>query len=426
MYEIESYIFNFVMVIAAAWIVNRFWGSFFEKKKTSFLSIVAWILYCVFQMILQCNKGSINLIITCLNIMSILLIAIFGYNCKGKKKYFLLPVFCSVWSLLEEFVFFLISGVGSSQESLDVIGVVISNILMMIFVYIVSMIRNEKSGDIIPNNFYLFLLLIPVGSIYIAISEFYSKNDRIFIMITISVLLLFNVVIFEIYIKMNEMFLYEKEKTVYAQQLNIISSNTAEQERIMEEFHEEKHNLVNELIVLKGSIENDDKDIVIKNLNKIINNCCNMETVSSSGNSTVDAIINFKYAIAREYGIDFHLKIYIPSELSIEQCDIGVVLGNAIDNAIEAVRECKNKEKVIDISMGVKKEACIIVIKNLYENKIKRDKNGRILSTKKEKYRHGYGLKSIEKIAEEYQGEAIVNFKDNIFSLTVVLNLGEF
>ncbi len=302
-------------------------------------------------------------------------------------------------------------------------GVVISNIFMIILIYIVSVIKNEKSGEIIPNNFYLFLLLIPVGSIYIAINEFYSKSNRFSAMVTISILLLFNVVIFEIYIKLNEMFLYEKEKTVYAQQLEIISGNTVEQEKIMEEFHQEKHNLINELIVLKGGIENDDKETVIRNLNKIINNCNIAESISNSGNSTVDAIINFKYAVAKEYGIDFHLKIFIPSELPIEPCEMGVVLGNAIDNAIEAIRECKGKEKVIEISMGVKKESCIIVIKNLYENKIKRNKRGRILSTKREEHRHGYGLKSIEKIAEEYGGEVIVDVKDNIFSLTVILNL---
>lgn len=426
MHDLGTYILNLAMVMVAAWIVNRFWKSFFEKKKRSLLSVTVWIFYCIFQMLRQSNRGSINLMEIFIHILLILMIAILGYNCAGKKKYFLLLLFYSVWSLLEEFVFFLLNEMEGKQESLDVMGVVISNILMMILVYMVSMIRDEKNGEIIPNNFYLFMLLIPVGSIYIAINEFYSKDNSLSTMITISILLLFNVVIFEIYIKMNEMFMSEKEKTVYVQRLGIILGNTVEQEKIMEEFHEEKHNLINELIVLKGGIENDDKETVIRNLNKIINNCHNVEAVSNSGNSTVDAIINFKYAVAKEYGIEFRLKIFIPSELPIEQCDIGVVLGNAIDNAIEAVRRCKIKEKVIEISMGIKKVACVIVIKNPYESEIRRDKGGRILSTKTEKHRHGYGLKSIEKIAKEYQGEAIVDIMGSIFSLTIVMNLREF
>lgn len=426
MFELGNYILYFVMVIAAVWIVNRFWGSFFVRKKNSILFVIVNIFYGIFQMIRQCNKGNIDMIQTVLNIILILIIAVCGYSCAGKKKYFLLLLFYSVWSLLEEFVYFLLRNIQIEQWSRNEIGVVISNILMIILVYIISVVCYKRNSEFIPNNFYLYLLLIPIGSIYIAINEFYSKNNKISSMITISILILFNVVIFEIYIKMNEFFAYEKEKTVYAQQLDIISYNTLEQQKMMEDFHEEKHNLINELIVLKGGIENSDRENVIKNLNKIINNCHYVETVSNSGNSTVDSIINFKYAVAREYGIEFCLKIFIPDELPIEQCDIGVVLGNAIDNAIEAVRECKNKEKVIDITMGVKKEAWVWVIKNPYEHEIKKDRTGMLLSTKQEKHRHGYGLKSIMRIAEEYQGEAIVDADNGIFSLTLVLNFRDF
>lgn len=267
--------------------------------------------------------------------------------------------------------------------------------------------------------------MIPIGSIYIAFNEFYNRNGRLSSMIVMSILLLFNVTIFEIYIKTSEVFMYEKEKTVYTQQMDIISENMIEQKRMLEEFQVEKHNLINELAVLRGSIEDGDKESAVRNLNKIINNFSNTEKVSNSGNSTVDAIINFKYTTAKEYGINFRLKVFIPNELPIEQSDVGVVLGNAIDNAIEAVRKCKSSKKVIEISMGVKKEAWIIVIKNPYEKEIKRDRNGNILSTKTKEYRRGYGLKSIERIVEKYQGESIIDTENGRFSLTMVLNFGE-
>lgn len=425
MYNIGNDIINLVIALTAVWIVDRFWKSFFEKKKISFISVAICALYCGFQILFQCKRGNINLLLSFINVVLILLMVICRYHCEGKRKYFLLFLFYSVWTLLEEFVFFLLRVLSVEQHKQYIECVVISNILMIIFVYAVSAMWNKVDGEMIPNKFYLFSLLIPAGSIYIAISEFYDRNNRLSSTIIMSVLLLFNVIIFEIYIKTSEVFMYEKERTVYVQQVGIISENTIEQKKMLEEFHEEKHNLINELAVLKGSIENDDKEGAIRNLNKIIHSCSNTEKISNSGNSTVDAIINFKYTTAREYGIDFRLKIFIPNELPIEQCDIGVVLGNAIDNAIEAVRECKNSKKVIEISMGVKKEAWIIVIKNPYEKGIKRDRNGRILSTKTKKYRCGYGLKSIERIVEKYQGEVIIDTENERFSLTMVLNFGE-
>ena len=121
--------------------------------------------------------------------------------------------------------------------------------------------------------------------------------------------------------------------------------------------------MTNELVSLKGYIEKGDIDGIIENLDNIIHSNQYAEKISNSGNSTVDAIINFKYAAASKFDIKFSLKIFIPDEFPIDICDIGIVLGNAIDNAIEAVRECRNQKKIIEISMGVKKEAWVVVIK---------------------------------------------------------------
>lgn len=79
----------------------------------------------------------------------------------------------------------------------------------------------------------------------------------------------------------------------------------------------------------------------------------------------------------------------MPEDLPIEQRDLGVVLGNALDNAMEAVRKCTREDKIIDISMGTKKSALILVMKNPYEQPIARDRRGIILSSKDKKGRHG-------------------------------------
>lgn len=422
--DMEEFILSISMVIATAWIVDRFWRSFFEKRKQNIFSLTIWIIFSIFQLFFEYNRGNIQIAVTVMNAILIILISIFGYHSAGKSKYFLLVIFYAVWSLIEMFVFFLMSGTSIGKEKSDIMGVVVSKIIMIIFVYVLSIAWNKKREVFIPNLYYLFLLLIPFGSICIAINEFYSKDNTFFSTITISILLLFNVVIFEIYTKLNEIFIYEKERTVYAQQFDIISKSTAAQKKMMQEFHEEKHNLINKLIVLKSAMENSDKEMVIRNLDQIINSSHASENISNSGNSTVDALINFKYAIAKEYDIDFKLKIFIPEELPVEQCDIGIVLGNAIDNAIDAAKEWKDNQKCIEILMGVKKEAWVMIIKNPYQHDLRKDRNGNFLSTKKEKQRHGFGLNSIKKIAEKYQGEMIAETANHIFSLTVVMNLG--
>ena len=96
-----------------------------------------------------------------------------------------------------------------------------------------------------------------------------------------------------------------------------------------------------------------------------------------------------------------------------------------LEYAIEAVRDCRQHQKVIEISMGVKKQALVMLIKNPYEHVLKNDRSGKYQSTKTESGRHGYGLNSIARIAEKYQGEILVEAQDSVFCLTVVMNLPE-
>lgn len=426
MYKIDNFILNIAMVITSIWIVKRFWGGFFEKKENKIVNCALYTFYGLFQFIVQYSRGTIDIGITVINFLLVFIIAMLGYKNEGKKKIFLLVIFYAVWSLVEVFIYILIRAVPIERPYVDIMGLVISNILMILFVCILPMVWNEKENDHIPIKHYIFLLLIPAGSIYVAINEFYSKDNTILSLITISIMLLFNVIIFEIHLKLSETFRYEKEKTVYIQQLDMVTKNIKAQKKMIEDFYVEKHNLINELAALKNSVENDERITVIRNLKRIIKNCNFSEIVSNSGNSTIDSLINFKYADAKQYGINFRIKVFIPEELPIEQCDMGVVLGNSLDNAIEATKECVKNEKIIEITMGVKKEALVIVIKNPYEHILREDRNGNYLSTKKERYQHGYGLKSIKKIVEEYQGSVMITADKNYFSLIIVMNFKDF
>ena len=420
MYEIGEYIINFGISVAALWIVDKFWSTFYEKKRGSFLSVFVCFLYLGFQMVHQGNRGNINLWETLLNVLLILMVVVFRYQSKGRKKYFLFLLFFSIWSLLEEFVFFIMQNINMDSGSRSLIGVIVSVIIMIILVYTFSLLYQKEHRDFVPGKIHFVLLLIPSGSIYIAINEFYTQGSTVSSMTVVSILLLINIIIFELYSRLNKVYMREKEKAVYEQRMDIITDNMQEQKIMMEKFCREKHNLINEMIVLKNDVEKDDKEAAIKNIDKMMNNCYSIETICSCGYSTIDALINYKQAIAKEYGIEFWLNIYVPDELAIDEYDLGVILGNALDNAIEAVKECKNAERVIDISIGVRNETLIINIKNPYEHELERGKKGELKSTKNDKKNHGYGMKSIKEITEQNGGEVIIECQDNIFSLTIL------
>jgi hypothetical protein len=415
------------MVSVTIWIVIRFFNLFFEKKKKNIQFIFLWLLFFVFQVLVEYNKGTGSLVTFTINIILIWLISLYGYQKEGLKKILYVILLYVVWAIIEMIVFYSIISLPIKVLDTELMGSIISKLIVIIIINILSLNINKQYIGNIPMTYYFLLFFIPTGSIYIAFKDFYAEtynHYNLASMITFSILLLINIMIFEIYVKLSERFIIEKENIVYTQQMDIITRSTDEQKKLMEEFHEERHNLVNQLIVLKDNLERNSKEKVIKDLNNIIKICSTSENISNSGNIVIDAMLNFKYSIAKEKGIEFQLKIFIPDIIPINQYDLGIILGNAIDNAIEATTECKFHTKKIIISIGLKKESLIVVIKNPFEHHLKKDKSNKLISTKREVNKHGYGVNSLKRVAEKYHGDIIIESENNIFILTVILNIG--
>ena len=429
MCSIQRIIFCFSMVVATVWIIDRFLRIFLQKKKQTILSLILWASFIAFQFLVEMHVGTASVWTTIISIAVVCLISITSYHQNKKINLYIVILLHAVWALIEMIVFYFMGILPIERQGTHAIGTVVSKIFMIITVYLMSVYWKEKNNKFVPISYDVILLLIPAGSMYIAINEFFvleNGNSIIAPMVTVSILLLFNVIVFEIYSKLSENFALENEKTVYEQQLDMINRNTEEQKKMMEGFREEKHNLINELIVLKDCIEHSEKNKVLEELNRIMHAFTGNSKISNCGNSTVDALINFKNLTAEKAGVELKLKIFIPENLPIDQCDLGVVIGNAVDNAIEAAEQYDGDDKFVEITMGVKKEALVLIIKNPFQNQIREDKQGNLLSTKKDGSRHGYGVKSIRRVAEKYNGEVLVETENQLFIMTVIMNLGNF
>ena len=423
MYNVGNLIFDATMVVATLWIVNKYLG-IFNKKRQNIMSVSIWILFAIFQVYVQINSGIASIWTTIISIGLVILISLFGYTNKGKKSILEVCFLYVVWVLIEIMISFCVNLLPLDENHSVMAGNIISKIIMIIGVYVFSIMWEKTDNNFIPARYYVGLLFVPIGSIYIAVNEFYSINNMKEVlpsMVTFSILLLFNIIILEIYSKISENFIMEKEKAIYTQQINIMAINTEEQKKVMENFHREKHDWINELIALKNEIEYENKDVVLQNIDRIIQNCQFGEAISDTGNKCIDALINVKYTTAKEKGIDFILKIFIPEELPINQCDMGIVLGNILDNAIEATEKCNSSAKKIEIIMGIKKEALVLVVKNPLAGSLKRNKDGKLLSTKEDSKRHGYGINSVIKVARKYNGDVIIEEEGGEFVITVTM-----
>ena len=98
-----------------------------------------------------------------------------------------------------------------------------------------------------------------------------------------------------------------------------------------------------------------------------------------------------------------------------------VILGNLLDNALEAV-SLVNENQFIDFGMSCSKGMMIIKISNPYKNAVKRE-NGKIVTSKEDKINHGIGLRSVNEILDKYNGMTKIDTHDNIFTITAALYL---
>ncbi len=131
-----------------------------------------------------------------------------------------------------------------------------------------------------------------------------------------------------------------------------------------------------------------------------------------TGNSVVDILLNMKYHELTRTMTDIQLnadRLLFPENLQIQGYDIGIIIGNALDNAIEACKKLKEKNKSADafitLSSFTRGKMFFIEVENSFDGKINRKKYSEFpVTDKKDKKAHGIGLSNIKNTAEKYHG----------------------
>ena len=145
-----------------------------------------------------------------------------------------------------------------------------------------------------------------------------------------------------------------------------------------------------------------------------------------TGNVGLDAILSSKVSIARKNNIEVNCTAKVPGQLKITDVHLCAIVGNLLDNAIEACEKIKSGEgatlpqKFIRIYIGLFKSQLYISVSNSTNAKHRRRLNELVTSKLGE---HGFGLRRIDKIAEKYDGFVNRKNEPGIFATEVMLPL---
>ncbi|QYE97996.1 sensor histidine kinase [Paraclostridium sordellii] len=182
------------------------------------------------------------------------------------------------------------------------------------------------------------------------------------------------------------------------------------------------HDMSNHIMCIKTmSSEQEDLNNYIDGISKNLNE---FKEIYNTGNMILDIILNEKKAKCNENNISFSCDINFSKCSFIEMTDVCSIFSNILDNAIEACNKVNNNERYIKIRGTVVKSYYVIRCENSKMNKVK-IKNNKIITSKKDKFIHGIGLKSVKSSLKKYDGELEIEDFESEFLLQIYIPINK-
>lgn len=147
-----------------------------------------------------------------------------------------------------------------------------------------------------------------------------------------------------------------------------------------------------------------------------------VDTVIKTGNVMVDAILNSKLSLIRSRHIQVKAKAAVPPKLPFSEIDLSTIIGNLLDNAMEAVLGQEEESgRFIRVYLGILKNQLYISVQNSVCGEIR--KSGRTYLSTKGGPNHGFGLMRIDRIVEKYGGYLNRQNEEGVFATEILLPL---
>lgn len=407
---------NFLRIYLIYWFVNTFLGKTAQSKKKIFLTCACFYiantaLFWIFHTMwinMACNLIGISGIVR-LYTKSI------KTNIFVTGTIYLINMGCDVAGTMLFIQY-------EDGQNFDQIYEMIS--VFMIFACLLltgKIITLHKNVEQVQN---ISLILVPLCSIVVIWLLTYSDAcEEIGIAVVALGLIVINFFMIYLYNQLlhsisqkYETELLKNQVQIYANQLDVIFQS---EEKAKALRHDMKHHM-NELKLLANKYNAVEIQDYIDHMEYFIHN---PKEIVSSGNAEIDSVLNYMLQRAKEELETVVVKVILPEAIK-HSFDLNVLIGNLLENAIEAARQTDTK--YLNVNITLQKGVLRIQIDNSFatgiiSEKEERDGSKVFLTTKRRKEQHGIGLKNVKKIIESYNGNMEIQTRGDIFSVKLIL-----
>lgn len=415
-----TYLFSQALGIYSIYKLVR---AFFEERIVKkYVEVIAFVGYYALtsSVYLLINVPIANFAV---NIISVFLLT-FMYTSSVKKK-LLVDVLTYIFMAGAEMLIVTLLGyvdfsIVERNEYHPILGIVIINILKYVVSMAVGGFKNIRNGNKLPAVYWASLLVMPISSLYMLVVIFQSEGLAAYkVTLSVAAVLIINFIVFFLfdslarsYREKQEKIFAEQQNRYYENQLEIINTSLKNSSTL-------RHDIKNHLQVIFSDIINGNISEARQHISDITDTYNVGSEIIRTGYPAIDSIVNFKLQGAKQNGVRVNVSSTLPQGLNISSFDSTVILGNLIDNALQAV-SIVPENGFIDLTIHYSKGMLLIKVANPFINEIKKS-GDKVLTTKKDKKNHGYGLASVKETVEKYDGTIEIHPNNNIFTVKAVL-----
>lgn len=204
------------------------------------------------------------------------------------------------------------------------------------------------------------------------------------------------------------------EKNMYEQMIIQADKYRRISRENIDAINRKYHDLKYRLAALKAEGGDEERNALIADLERDI---AIYNVKADTGNTTLDVVLTEKGLLCNRYQIQFLCKADGACLRFMQKGDLYALLGNALDNAIEAAKAVQG-ERFISLEIASRGNMVNIRLENS-SGKIPKMVDGLPQTSKEDKTFHGYGVRNIKAIVERYGGEMFIEAAEAVFSLTI-------
>ena len=313
-----------------------------------------------------------------------------------------------------------------SEKTLSRFLMIIIDQLILFYVFAVFLRIFKKSKMNFGKKEWTFIITIFMASFLsiAAIQITLQKNDLSeqyigILMVAELGLILINIICFFMMSILNNSHKAAEELSILKQQDEIRKQYAENVKYRYEEIRRIRHDMKQSYTVLETLLSENRTEEAIDYIRSGRSAIAQTEVLVDVGNDFVNSILNSKLSTAKQLGIEV-ICSSVKDISGIEAVDLCTLLGNMLDNAIEAAKQCPSEKSLIEVKITSSEGKLVIQVTNSIKCSVLNE-NSELKSTKQNPSEHGFGVKSIRLIAQKYFGSAKYFEEDNTLSCRVIL-----